>query len=122
MAESLERLIDDVTYIRTCAACGDYFTEAASTGALECRRHTGMLTYHRTYSCCGASPDPDNAAYRGPDASDGCRLCDHSQDAGLPADIELPMARARVLFEIGIDHRRHYTRVNETHVRIHRRR
>lgn len=122
------QLIDDLMLIRRCLRCGEHFTEQASLACLECRRHPGIvvgvvpLYGHEpgTYSCCGASPDPTHHAYRGPDAADGCRQCDHSADPGVPEDIEVPYASAHALFGIGDDRRRRYTHTSETHVRLHR--
>jgi len=114
-------MVDDLTMMRRCIVCDETYTDVVSVGRLECRRHTGLLqtvdalaygTSIGTYSCCGLSPHSWHGSYGGRDAARGCVLCDHIDhqgdhdgQCGLPADMRLEYARARILFSADIDER-----------------
>jgi len=57
---------------KKCAACGNYYTDEANIGALECARHIYPVNHTtQTYPCCNAL---------GP----GCVRCDHRESITEP--------------------------------------
>lgn len=103
-----------MTVMQQCIACGDIFTDITSLGRNECRRHAGVMQcgYSMpsnnavdTYSCCFVSPRHGHPRYAGPVAARGCIRCDHTSEMGLPEDIVLPYARARILFGHDVESR-----------------
>lgn len=105
-SSDFERLIDDLTRLRTCTACNRGFTDRTAYGHLECRRHRGVLqpvmaaygTEIDTFSCCGVSPYPRHARYKNASAASGCWIVDHTDQPRWPEDVTMSLERARVLF------------------------
>lgn len=104
---ALEQTIADLMQVKECGRCRAFFTVTDSIGAWQCRLHPGLYqpvmagqygTAVNTYSCCGFSPVPTHAMYRGPDLAAGCMRCDHSLLWRANRPLAVNRERADVLF------------------------
>ena len=109
-----DEAVIEMTEERTCVVCGDSYTNVEAYGRNECRRHTGLLQAREaivydgvtgTYTCCGVAPDSLHSHFRGMGAAAGCIQADHTDRQGLPADITMIVARARIFFGERLDER-----------------
>jgi len=105
--DDFDAMLLALTATRECIVCHALYTDVASLGRHECRRHTAPLqtthvfvygTSMNSFACCGVSPHPGDRAYRGRAAATGCLVCDHVSEPSLPDDVTLPYDRARILF------------------------
>ena len=127
-SDALAEVVETLRAPRQCRRCRAQYDEMSSLGAHECRRHVGYLQTVQpeyggrlnTFTCCGASPFGWHDAYRGPDETRGCVRCDHTDSAGQPDDIVIPVERAQVLFANRLANRAIEFNDTNTHIVIRR--